>query len=130
MLFYSINLTEDTKQYTSYASCGSPVFQYNKLFQGLKKSLAYCTALMNDILSELPPDIREYIECLMDKCIFFTPDIKTHKKVLKRFLYKLKEYSMLLTINKMHTFQSKIRYMGLSLSSSDGLQPSYHLVLG
>ncbi len=76
---------------------------------------------MNDILSELPPDIREHIECIMDDCIVFTLFITTHKNVLKCFLYKLKEYDMLLTINKKHTFRLKVKYMGLSLSNSDGL---------
>ncbi len=71
----NMNLTEDSKQYTSCcASPGSPVLQYKKICQGLKTCPAYFTALMNDILSELLPDIREYIECIMDDCIIFTPD--------------------------------------------------------
>ncbi len=36
-------------------------------------------------------------------------------------MHKLKEYGMLLTINKIHTFRSKVKYMGLHLSSKDGL---------
>lgn len=40
-----------------------------------KISLAYFTALMNDILSEILSEMREYIECIMDDCIIFTPDI-------------------------------------------------------
>ncbi len=76
---------------------------------------------MNDLLHELPPEIREYIDCIMDDVIIFTPDIKTHKKVLKSFMLMLKKYGMLLTINKVHTFRSKVKYMGLLLSSKDNL---------
>ncbi len=61
--FHSINLTEESKQYTScYASPGSPTYQYNKLSQGLNISPAYFTSLMNDLLHELPADIHEYID--------------------------------------------------------------------
>ncbi len=115
--FHSINLTEESKQYTNCcASPSSPTYQYNKLSQGLNVSSAYFTSLMNDLLHELQADIREYIDC-----IIFTPDIKTHKKVLKSFMLMLKKYGMLLTINKIHTFRSKIKYMGLLLSSKDNL---------
>ncbi len=33
----------------------------------------------------------------------------------------LNKYGMLLTINKVHTFRSKVKYMGLLLSSKDNL---------
>ncbi len=36
-------------------------------------------------------------------------------------MFKLKEYGMLLSINKIHTFHSKVKYMGLLLSSKDNL---------
>ncbi len=92
-----------------------------KLSQGLNVSPAYFTSLMNDLLHELPADISEYIDCIMDDVIIFTPDVKTHKKVLKSFMLMLKKYGMLLTINKVHTFRSKVKYMGLLLSSNDKL---------
>ncbi len=76
---------------------------------------------MNNLLHELPPDIHEYIDCIMDDVIIFTPDIKTHRKVLKSFMLMLKKYGMLLTINKVHTFRSKVKYMELLLSSKDNL---------
>ncbi len=57
----------------------------------------------------------------MDNVIIFTPDVKTHKKVLKSFMLMFKKYGMLLTINKVHTFRSKVKYMGLLLSSKDNL---------
>ncbi len=57
----------------------------------------------------------------MDDVILFTPDIKTHKKVLRCFIHMLKKYGMLLTMNKIHTFRSKVKYMGLLLSSNDSL---------
>ncbi len=76
---------------------------------------------MNDLLHKLPADIREYIDCIMDDVIIFTPDVKTHKKVLKMFMLMLKKYGMLLTINKVHTFRSKVKYMGLLLFSKDNL---------
>ncbi len=67
--FYCINLDEESIQYTSCcASPGSPVLQYRKLAMGLKSSPAFFTSLMNDILSELPDDIREHVECIMDDC--------------------------------------------------------------
>ncbi len=76
---------------------------------------------MNDLIHELPPDIREYIDCIMDDIIIFTLDIKTHKKVLKCFMFMLRKYGMLLTVNKVHTFRSKVKYMGLLFSSKDNL---------
>ncbi len=78
---------------------------------------------MNNLLHELPPEIRECIDCIMDDVIIFTPDIKTHKKVLKSFMLMLKKYGMLLTINEVHTFRSKVKYMGLLLSCKDN-QPT------
>ncbi len=122
-VFYSINLTEDSKQYTSCCAFpGSRTYQYNKLSQGLNISPAYFTSLTNDLLHELPPEIREYIDCIMDDIIIFTPDdVKTHKKVLKSFMLMLKKYGMLLIINKVHTFRSKVKYMGLLLSCKDNL---------
>ncbi len=60
---------------------------------------------MNDLLYELSADIHEYIDCIMDDVIILTPDIKL----------------MLLTINKIHTLKSKMKYMGLLLSSKDNL---------
>ncbi len=120
--FHSIILTEESKQYTSCsASPGSPTYQYNKLSEGLNVSPAYFTFLMDDLLHELPSDIREYIDCIMYDVIVFTPDIKTNKKVIKSFMYMLKKYCMLLTINKIHAFRSKVKYMGLLLSSKDNL---------
>ncbi len=79
--FHSINLTEDSKQYTS--CCASPgllIYQFNKLSQGLNVPLPYFTSLMNDLIHKLPSDICEYIDYTMDNVIMFTPDIKTHKK--------------------------------------------------
>ncbi len=76
---------------------------------------------MKDLPHELPPDIREYINCIMDNVIIFTPDIKTHKKVLKSLMLMLKKNGMLLTINKIHTFIYKVKYMGLMFSSKDNL---------
>ncbi len=119
-VFHSINLTEESKQYTS-ASPGSPTYQFNKLSQGLNMSPAHFMSSMNDLLHELPSDICEYIDCIMDDVILFTPDIKTHKKVLRCFMHMLKKYGMLLTINKIHTFRSKVKYMGLLLSNKDNL---------
>ncbi len=120
--FHSINLTEDSKQYTSCcASPGSPTYQYNKFSKRLNVSPSYFTSLMNDLLHELPPDICEYIDCIMDDVIIFTPDIKTHKKVLKCFMPILRKYGMLLTINKVHNFRSKVKYMGFLLSRKDNL---------
>ncbi len=118
--FHSINLTEESKQYTNcFTSPGSATYQFNKLSQCLNVSPAYFTSLMNDLLHELPSDIHEYINCIMNDV--FTPDIKTHKRVTKCFMFKLKEYRMLLTINKIHTFHSKVKYMGILLSSKDDL---------
>ncbi len=120
--FHFINLTEDSKQYTGCcASPGSPTYQYNKLRQGLNVSPAYFTSLINNLLHELSPEIREYIDCIMDELIIFTPGIKTHKKVLKSFMLMLKKYGMLLTINKIHIFRFKVKYMGMLLSSKDNL---------
>ncbi len=77
--FHSINLTEDREQYTSCcASPGLPTYQNNKLIKGLNDSPTYFISLMNDLLHELPPDIREYINWIMDDIIIFT-----HMKVLK-----------------------------------------------
>ncbi len=76
---------------------------------------------MNDLLHELPPEIREYIDCIMDDVIIFKPDVKPIKKVLKSFMLMLKKYGMLLTINKVHTFRSQVKYMGLLLSGKDNL---------
>ncbi len=116
--FHSINLTEDSKQYTIFcASPGSPTYQYNKLSQGLNVSPAYFTSLMNDLLHKLLADIHEYINYIMDDIIIFTPYVKTYQKVLKM----LKKYGILLTINKVHTFRSKVKNMGLLLSSNDNL---------
>ncbi len=96
-VLHSINLSEKRKQYTSCcASPGSPTYQYNKLSQGLNVSPAYFTSLMNDLLHDLPSNIHEYIDCIMDNVIIFTLDIKTHKKVIKSFMLMLKKYIMLL----------------------------------
>ncbi len=46
-VFHLINITEESKQYTSCASPGSPTYQYNKLSQGLNISPAYLTCYMN-----------------------------------------------------------------------------------
>ncbi len=92
LAFHSINLTVDSKQYTSCCvSPVSPTYQYNKLNQGLNVSSVYITSLMNDLLHELPSEIHEYIDCIMVNVIIFTPDIKTHKKVLKSFMLILKK---------------------------------------
>ncbi len=120
--FHSTNLTEESKQYTGCcASPGSAIYQYNKFSQGLNVSPAYFTSLMNDLLHELPPEIHEHINCIMDDIIIFTPDIKTHEKILKSFMLMVKKYGMFLTINKVHTFRSEVKYMGLLLSSKDNL---------
>ncbi len=120
--FHSINLTEERKQYTSCCAFPGPLtYQFNKLSQGLNVSPAYFTSLTNDLLHELPSDVREYIDCIMDDVIIFTPDIKTYKWVIKAFMFMLKDYEMLLIINKIHTFHSKVKYMGLLLSSKDNL---------
>ncbi len=50
-----------------------------------------------------------------------SPNIKTHKKIIKHFMFKIKEYGMLLTITKIHTFLSNVKYMCLLLSSNDNL---------
>ncbi len=76
---------------------------------------------MNGILSELPEEIRKHIECIMDDVVVYTTHIDIHMKVIKAFIYKLKEHRLLLTINKVHTFQRAVKYMGLRLSSSDGI---------
>ncbi len=123
--FHSINLAEESKQYTScYASPGPPTYQFNNLGQGLNVSPAYFTSLMNDLLHELSSDIREYIDCIMDDIIIFTPDIITNKKVIKCFMFKLKEYGMLCPMNKIDTFHSKVKYMSLLLFSKDDLPTS------
>ncbi len=57
----------------------------------------------------------------MDDVIIFPPDVKTYNKVLKSFMFMLKKYGMLLTINKVHTLRSKVKYMGLLLLSKDNL---------
>ncbi len=50
-------------------------------------SPAYFTSLMNDLLHDLPSDIREYIDCIMDDIIIFTPDIKKQKGNQKLYAY-------------------------------------------
>ncbi len=95
-------------------------YQFKKLAQGLKSSPPFFSALMKGILSELPEEIRKHIECIMDDVVVYTNDIDMHMKVIKAFMYKLKEYGLLLTINKVHTFRKAVKYMGLRLSSSNG----------
>ncbi len=74
----------DSNQYTSCcASPGSPTYQYNKLSQGLNVSPAYFTSLMNNLLHELPPDIREYIDCIMDDVIILHLTSKPMRKFWK-----------------------------------------------
>ncbi len=76
---------------------------------------------MNDLLHELPFHMCEYIDCIMDNVVIFTPYVKTHKKLIKVFMNKLKDFGMLLAINNIHAFKSKVKYMGLHLSIKDGL---------
>ncbi len=52
--------------------------------------------------------------------MIYTSDIDMHMKVIKAFMYKLKEHGMLLTIHKVHTFHKEVQYMGLRMSSSEG----------
>ncbi len=119
--FYCINLDEESNQYTSCcALLGSPVYQFRKLAQRLKSSPAFFTSLMNGILSELTDDIRERVECIMGDVVVYTSDIDMHMKVIKAFMYKLKDHGLLLTINKVHTFRKEVKYMGLRMSSSEG----------
>ncbi len=65
---------------------------------------------MNDLLHESPPDIREYI---------------LHNERFYHFYTRLQNTQegnqKLLAINKIHTFKSKVKYMGLLLSSKDNL---------
>ncbi len=82
---------------------------------------------MNNLLHELQSNILEYIDCIMDDVIIFIADIKTHKSVIKCFMFKLKVYAMLLTIKKIHTFHSKAQYMGLLLFSKDDFPIISHL---
>ncbi len=56
----------------------------------------------------------------MDDCIVYTPNMEIHMKVIKAFLYKLKENGMLLTIIKIHTFRNEVKFMGLEMSSVKG----------
>ncbi len=105
--FHSMNLTVESKQYQL-------VRLLNNLISGANVSSANFMSLINDLLHKLPPDI-------MDDAIIFIPDIKTHKKVIKHFMFKLKEYGMLSSINKIHTFHSKVKYMVLLLSRNDNL---------
>ncbi len=51
----------------------------------------------------------------MNDVIIFTTDIQTNKKVMKSFMLMLKIYGMLLTMNKVHTYRSKEKYVGLLL---------------
>ncbi len=48
---------------------------------------------MDNILSELPDDIRSHVECIMDDFIIFIPNIE-----IKAFLSKLKQHGLLLTL--------------------------------
>ncbi len=108
--FYCINLDEESNQYTSCcALLGSPVYQFRKLAQRLKSSPAFFTSLMNGILSELTDDIRERVECIMGDVVVYTSDIDMHMKVIKAFMYKLKDHGLLLTINKVHTFRKEVK---------------------
>ncbi len=52
--------------------------------------------------------------------LFFCNKIYFAKKKKKKesFMLMLKKYGMLLTINKVHTFRSKVKYMGLLLSKT------------
>ncbi len=107
--FHSNNLTEESKQYTSCcASPASPTYQFHKLSEGLNVSPAYFTSLMNDLLHELPSDIREYIDCIMDDVIIFTSDIKLLKRSLNISCLNWRNMACLFTINKIHTFHSKL----------------------
>ncbi len=86
--FYCINLDEESIQYTSCcASPGSPVLQFRKLAMGFKSSPAFSMSLTNDTLRELPDDISEHVECIMDDCVVYTSDINMHMKVIKAFMY-------------------------------------------
>ncbi len=60
--------------------------------------------------------------------LFLNLTSKPIKKVLKSFMLMLKKYGMLLTINKVHTFRSQVKYMGLLLSGKDNLPTITHLV--
>ncbi len=119
--FYSICLDPASIKYTTVcASPGSPSYEYLRLPQGLKVSPAYFTNLMNDIISELSPEDRDNIECIMDDAILFSSDFSLHCRVLYNFLVKLREFGLLVTINKVNCFRSSVTYMGLKLSSSNG----------
>ncbi len=85
--YYSINLDEESMKYTSCCAYpGGPIYQYRKLAMGLHYSPSLFMELMNNILSELPDDIRSHVECIMDDSIIFTPIIEIHMKVIKAFL--------------------------------------------
>ncbi len=62
---------------------------------------------MNVILSELPDNIKEHVECIMDDVVIYTSDFDMHMKVIKAFMSKLKEHGLLLIINKFILFVRK-----------------------
>ena len=117
--FYAINLHPDSIKYTTCcAYVGGPCYQHRKLPMGLAVSPGEFVNLMNNIKQELPDDVRNCVEIVMDDCICFTKDISSMKRVLGSVLEILTKHGLLLTVNKIQCFRHTVKYLGLQITSS------------
>lgn len=109
--YYQVQLTESSRQKTSFAVPGMGTFKYKRMPMGLCNSGATLCELIDRIFMDLQPYCFPYL----DDFIIATDTFDRHMEILKQVSERLAEAKLTISPTKSRFCMKKLRYLGYVL---------------
>lgn len=107
--YWTIELEENSKQYTAFAIPGRGLFQFRRMPYGLHNGPATWQRFVDTVLG---PELEPYCFVYLDDVIVATSDFDTHLKVLREVLDRLTKAGLTLSRGKCKICLPELRYLG------------------
>lgn len=107
--YWQIKIENDSKKYTSFSIPGRGLFQFKRMPFGLTNAPATFQALVDKLLG---PELEPYCFKYLDDVVIVTPDIKTHFKILREVLQRIKKAGLTLNRDKCKFCRSELKFLG------------------
>lgn len=118
--FYHVELTEESKKYTSFVT-NSGQYEFNRLPFGYANSPAVFVKFINKVLDPFIRDGR--IVVFIDDMLIASVDIQEHLRTLKDVLQVLADNHLELQFSKCQFIKTRIEYLGYDVKFNS-IQPS------
>ena len=116
--FFVQQLTENSRQYTSFPVPGRGLFEYCRSPQGLINSPSAFQRLLDHIMCDIP-NVKVYI----DDIVIYNDTFQDHLITLNKVLERLQHHNFKCSVKKLQLAKGTIHYLGYEIKPGHYIRP-------